>query len=281
MRAWWIVLAATGCYSAHPEAGNPCSADGVCPAELQCIHDLCLDPGTVLADARSVDSLLADAPADAANAGPPDAPVDPTLVGHWEFEDPPGDGALDSTGRGHTGVCAGSCPTLTAGKVGMAYHFDAASSQVLVVPDAPDFRGAYTIAGWMRPDASAANGALALLSKPLGTGTANSWQLEILTNDKLSLSGGTPHTLEGPVVVAPMVWHHVAGTWDGTTKILYLDGVQIAQGNATDSYDTHAVYLGADQNNGTIVEQFNGTLDDLRVYNRALTAVEIATLATP
>jgi hypothetical protein len=78
-----------------------------------------------------------------------------------------------------------------------------------------------------------------------------------------------------------MTWVHIAGTWDGTTKRLYIDGVLARSGTSQISYDTHDLYLGADENNGSLALPFDGVLDDLRVYSRALSLQEIAALAQP
>ena len=82
-----------------------------------------------------------------------------------------------------------------------------------------------------------------------------------------------------PADVPQMKWAHLAGTWDGTTKRIYVNGVMVASTASQISYDTHNIYLGADENNGTLALPFDGELDDLRVYNRVLSASEIAALA--
>jgi len=266
------------CYAPHASPGAPCSTDGTCPASLMCLDNRCVAPGTLPIDAPR-DVAPADVPLDVAAAphdAPPDAFVDVTLIAHWDFDDSPTDGALDSTGHGHTGACEAACPTLVAGKLGMAYHFDAARAEALTVPDSSTFRGNVTISAWIYAETTGTGGAI--LSKPVSTGTDNSWQLEQLDTGQVSFSGGTVHYLDSPAVVTANAWHHVAGTWDGTTKKLYVDGTMVASVAATLSYDTHVIYLGADNNNGTTVLYWTGSIDDVRVYNRVLTDTEIAAL---
>lgn len=206
---------------------------------------------------------------------PPDADVS-GLVAHWTFDDDPADGALDSTGHGHLATCQGACPTLVTGKIGGGYHFDPAASQNLVVPDDPAFRGNFTVAAWFLADAGETSGSM--MAKPVGTGSENTWQLELHGAGIVSLSGGTVHYLDSPALTQG-VWHHAAGTWDGTTKRLYIDGVEVSSVASTSSYDNHELLLGADQNGGTTALYWAGTLDDLRIYDRALSADEIAALA--
>lgn len=267
------------CYSPQVSPGAPCSSEGTCPGSLVCIDDTCVRPGTPAPDADAAPDPdgMPDAPPDGAMAVPPDAFVDQTLIAHWKFDDTPSDGALDSTGHGHTGACATACPTLVTGKIGMAYQFDASAEQAITVPDSTAFRGIFTITAWMY--VSSTGESMAIMSKPQGSETDNSWQLELRDTNKLSFSGGSTHYLETPANIASGAWRHVAGTWDGTRKRLYIDGALVASVDSSITYDTHLVYLGADQNNGNTVLYWNGTLDDLRIYNRVLSPAEIATLA--
>ena len=281
MRTCSVLLAMlASCYSPQAAPGAPCSKEGTCPGALVCLEGTCVPPGTLPADAPPVPR---DAPPEVPSPDgpttnpPPDAYVDPSLVAYWELDDAPGNGALDSTGNGHTGTCATACPTVVTGKLGNAYHFDASLDHALTVPDSADFRGTFTLAVWMYADATGSN--MAMISKPEGTDTDNSWQLELRDTSKLSFSGGSTHYLETPATVAAGAWRHVAGTWDGTTKRLYVDGVLVASVDSSITYDTHLVYIGADQNAGSTVLHWDGTLDDLRIYNRALSATEIAALA--
>jgi hypothetical protein len=267
-----LVALVAGCYNPSPPAGAPCSLEGTCPSGLDCIDGRCVPPGT----AGEPDAAI-DARVDAAIDAPPDAFVDVTLVAYWNFDDTPADGALDSSGRGHTATCIGACPTLVPGKNGNGYRFDPDQSHALTVPDSPDFRGNYTLAAWIYADVN--NLHQAVMSKPVGAVSANSWQLELLTTAKLSVSGGTTHYLENPATTAVATWYHVAGTWDGTTKRLYVNGVLVASVASTTTYDTSIVVLGADQNTGSTVLYWDGILDDVRIYNRALTLQELQAFA--
>lgn len=241
-----IVALAAGCYAPEVPAGGRCTA--ACPLGQVCIGDTCVD----------------------------EADADESLVAHWRFDDPPGDGALDSSGRGHHARCT-ACPELVAGRIGGGYRFVAARGQILVVPDHPDFRGDFTIAAWIWAEPTPDQ--IAILSKPFGSGTGNSWQLEVLGDDHVSLSGGSPHSLRSPGAITPGRWHHVAGTYNGTEKELFIDGVEVDEVDVDLEYDGHDIYLGGDQNGGVEVLHWDGILDDLRVYSRELSTEQIAALA--
>jgi hypothetical protein len=71
------------------------------------------------------------------------------------------------------------------------------------------------------------------------------------------------------VKVAANTWAHLAATYDGTTIRLYVNGVQVATGaqTAAISTSTSALAIGAN----FYGEYFNGLIDEVRIYNRALT----------
>lgn len=74
-------------------------------------------------------------------------------------------------------------------------------------------------------------------------------------------------------------WHYVVGSFDGATVRLYVDGQQVSQGTPTTitpAYnfpDGNDLYIG--RYNGTCLFGFNGQLDEVRIWNRALTSNEI------
>ena len=78
-------------------------------------------------------------------------------------------------------------------------------------------------------------------------------------------------------------WHHVAFTFDDASNVqaLYLDGVVVSTTNATTSiaYNKGANSFIGKHGNGSTTYDFNGKIDDARIYSRALTAAEVAALA--
>jgi uncharacterized protein (TIGR02145 family) len=93
-------------------------------------------------------------------------------------------------------------------------------------------------------------------------------------------NGGTPYTVDSSVNVSDGKWHHLVGTYDGTTMKIYVDGVN--KGSSwflSGSLPTQAgnMRIGADYE--TFPSNFwNGSLDDIRIYNRALSDAEVAQL---
>jgi hypothetical protein len=76
-------------------------------------------------------------------------------------------------------------------------------------------------------------------------------------------------------------WHHIAASWDGTTKRLYVDGALAGSEVTTTIDSTRNIYVGADLDGGVPVYPCDGAIDDLRFYDRALDDYEVAMIATP
>jgi hypothetical protein len=76
-------------------------------------------------------------------------------------------------------------------------------------------------------------------------------------------------------------WHHIGFVWDGSHRILYADGIEVAKDTAAQNPLKPAdggLYIGAGKtlSTGTF---FSGLIDDVRVYNIALSAEEITALS--
>lgn len=85
--------------------------------------------------------------------------------------------------------------------------------------------------------------------------------------------------ISGASGMAANTWHHVSATYDQVNVVFYVDGQQISSHAQTDAIDlAGTVYLGALNNQGTSVGFFNGPLDDICIYDRALPAAEVERL---
>jgi hypothetical protein len=116
--------------------------------------------------------------------------------------------------------------------------------------------------------------------------TADPWSNRIqiyLDNGNLCIGLGSSHiTRTNITALMTQTWHHIALTWDGTSYDIYVDAVSEATG--TYSGLTRLSTLADIGNNGNPEERnegFNGLIDEVRIYDRALTANEIANLGPP
>ena len=202
--------------------------------------------------------------------------ADPDLVGYWKFDETSGITAQDAAGNGNDGTLSGD-PQWAAGKLGGALEFDGDGDYVDCGDD-PIFNitGQITVACWIRVSQFTVGW------QAIFTMGDDSWRLQRqTTTDNLcwACTGvtGTPGDwwLHGDVNVNDGEWHHAAGVYDGSKYYLYVDGDLDASKDAsgTMSISSYPVFIGANaQQSG---REFEGLIDDVRVYKRALMDTEI------
>ncbi len=112
-------------------------------------------------------------------------------------------------------------------------------------------------------------------------GTNNNYKLSLSATNKAQISfvntAFTTVSAIGTTTITDGNWHYAVGTYDGANLKIYVDGVLEATTAiaTTQSTGTNALNIGAD--NGGI-NKFNGSLDELSVWNRAITASEITSI---
>ena len=216
----------------------------------------------------------AGAAADAADA----AVTEPGLLLHFAFE---ADGLTHDRAPGHHDATCTTCPTAGPGRVGAGAASFAAGA-CLTIADAPDLRPArFTVAVWLQPA-----GAVALpqtaVGRPFNGATAGTNSFEVFV-DGGDVWKVAVNTMGRAKPLDHGNWHHVLGTFDGNSLIMYVDGVRNGGALVTGPapYAADALQIGCDVNSGTLSNHMTGLLDDVRLYDRVLDPAEIATLATP
>ena len=203
------------------------------------------------------------------------SPVASNLVGAWGFDEASGTTTADASGRGNTGTLSG--PTRNAGgRFGGALSFDGINDWV-TVPDADslDLTSGMTLEAWVRPTAIGSNWRSVLLKEQPGDliyalyagDGAGRAATHIFTTADRGLSGTTATPLNA--------WTHLAATYDGATQRIYVNGVQAASRAQTGAIRVSTGALRIGGNNIWSNEWFAGLIDELRVYNRALSAAEV------
>ncbi|MFH1372008.1 MAG: LamG domain-containing protein [Planctomycetota bacterium] len=223
-------------------------------------------------------------------AGNASADPDPNLVAYYTL-----DGDAYDTGNvapAADGNLFGN-PRWTTGRVGLGGSIDLdGNGDFVQIPDADklDITYSLTVAFWLRVDNFGSNWQMIVIK-----GTAYNEQVWKFEQDGPSPpapgsgrilfcvggEGGLPGCRNGLTRVDDGQWHHVAGVYNGATgeQILYIDGFQDAYGSGTPvTIPTNDLTLNISQvKDGEYVD---GGFDELRIYNRALSAEEIADLAT-
>jgi glucose/arabinose dehydrogenase/PKD repeat protein len=201
-------------------------------------------------------------------------PPNTGLVGAWGFNETSGTTVADASGSGNTGTISGATRS-TAGRYGGALSFDGVNDMV-TVPDANslDLRTSMTLEAWVRPN------------------NVNDWRTVVIkeqpgqlvyalyaSTDNRRPAGHVFTTgdraLQGPTALPVNTWSHLTMTWDGLTIRMYVNGTQVSSSALAGT----AVVSGSPLRiggNAIWTEWFNGLIDEVRVYNRALTPAEIA-----
>ena len=206
------------------------------------------------------------------------------LVGYWNFDETSGTATADSSGNGNNGTFIGTGATRSTVLPPTSCFVNVRSLQVdgsgdyVEIPDSPSMDPAdeITIAFWMNPD-TVSNGYQHIVFK----------QGPVVTSYGVWLNGANVYmedndnsvrSLSSNAALSVGDWHYIAVTYDGNIQSLYIDGVldnsQSLPG-ITLSYQNSPIKVGTgDYNN-----PFAGYIDDLRIYDRALTAGEVADLS--
>jgi hypothetical protein len=197
------------------------------------------------------------------------------LVGAWGFDETSGTTATDASGRGNNGTLNGATRS-TAGKFGGALSFNGVNAWV-TVPDANvlDLTTGMTMEAWVQPSALGSawrtvmmkeqpNQLIYALYAGDGSGRAAPF---IYTNTDRGVSGTTATPVNA--------WTHLAATYDGANLRLYVNGVQSASLAITGSILASTGVLRIGGNGTWNNEWFAGLIDEVRLYNRALSAAEI------
>lgn len=203
-----------------------------------------------------------------------------TLVACYGFEEGSGTTAADASGCGLNGTLAG--PTWVSGCRGeWALEFDGVNDRVdLGNPPRLGLTGAMTVAAWVWIDGFAGNGRI--VNKQGGSGSRG-WSLNVegsgYASFQVARDANTLLHVNGSFLPLRR-WVHLAGTYEpGIALRLFVDGrpdrVVTASVPASQYNPSLAVAIGDRPVGGT---PFKGRIDDVRIYSRALTAVEVAGL---
>jgi prepilin-type processing-associated H-X9-DG protein len=214
----------------------------------------------------------------------PDIAVgDPALLGWWTLDEGEGTTAVDWSGHGGHGSFVGD-PQWTYGYQGSALEFDGAGEYVNCGDDTgADATGDFTLAAWVQmapgnSDQYMGIGGRLMVSGGIYTGfalvrhTTNVFRLWVGDNtDDLAKSG-----VSSDAMYTDTEWHHVAGVHEGRANFLYVDGVKQAGSTMIDFVPSVQFFHIAKQYANTDERYFKGKIDDVRLYNKALTEAEIA-----
>lgn len=191
-----------------------------------------------------------------------------------------GSNATDMWGSNDGSVGSGVTPGVD-GIRGSAFDFDGTDDGIVSFISEKDFPETFTISSWVNPDVIedgtsdndrqyiyyvSKNDRIILMNDSNGN-----WELEIFDDSAVE-----DYTIDTATATIANTWTHVVGSYDGSVMRLYVNGSLEASKNIGLNLDlaNSERYMG-EQPSGTIERHFDGTIDDVRVYNRALKPWEV------
>jgi fibronectin type 3 domain-containing protein len=195
------------------------------------------------------------------------------LVAAYAFDEGSGTTVTDASGNGNNGTIT-SATWSTAGKYGKALSFNGTSARV-TIPDAPslELSSGMTLEAWVNPSTVNTN-----WRDVIYKGNDNFYLEATSSNasrpDGGLIAGGTYADAFGTAKLTANSWAFLTETYDGSTLRLYVNGTQVASTAHTGSIQTstNPLQIAGDSIYG---QYFKGLIDNVRVYNVALTAAQI------
>jgi len=189
-----------------------------------------------------------------------------SVAAYWKLDEAAGDVARDSNGSNH-GTLKGDpnwCPA--DGRLDGALELDGVDDYVSTPFVLNPSTGAFSVFAWVKGGAAGQ----VILSQQTGV----NWLMAdasggVLATD-LKDSGRTAKPLKSSTIITDGEWRRVGVAFDGTSRMLYVDQVQVAKdAQVTPPPSTGGLYIGA----GSTLSAgsfWSGLIDDIRIHNRAV-----------
>lgn len=199
------------------------------------------------------------------------------LAGYYQFES----NFNDSSGNGNTGTANGGLTFTTAGlgHPGVAGLFDGVDDVMTAGGDGSLNVGSdkVTAFAWVYSTGFDTTPTYILARR---SGAFNEYALSIVNSTTVTFSmegGPSPAVVSSGAIFTQNAWHLIAGTYDGTTARVYYDGAEVGSTAATGNLNaltSGTFYVGNEIDAGP--RYWQGRLDEVAIYNRALSATEIS-----
>ena len=214
--------------------------------------------------------------------------VNSGLVGYWTFDGNhlSGTTASDQSGNGNSGTLTNG-PVASMGKIGQALSFDGENDVVdAASPATLDNLGPMTVSAWIRPMNEGEGNSGAVVFKGTATDGNGFWRFALTSTNAIQFvkdhaTTDLTRTTSNNTIMRE-AWQHVAVTWDGNSTAIdvriYVNGAEASYQTTTNGAGAEnadaalSLFVGNDSAGGVT---FNGSIDDVRVYNRALSNAEI------
>jgi uncharacterized repeat protein (TIGR02543 family) len=196
------------------------------------------------------------------------------LVGYWKFDEGSGTTAQDASGNSNTATLVNG-PVWTAGRINGGLSFDGGNDAVQIGTSGLNTSSG-AVALWAYAESFASS------TKFLFGHATQPWanRIQLYTDDtsgNLGLGLGDTHSKATDIQqLAANTWYHIALTWNENEYVVYVDGIAKANGSYTgfSALESYAD-IGNNGDASDRSEGFDGVIDEVRIYNRALSATEV------
>jgi len=199
------------------------------------------------------------------------------MVAWWKFSEAKNDTVIDSSGSGLDGKLIGDAQIISDPERGSVLSLDGEGDYVDCGNNpAFDITDSITVAAWVNID-TVPHDWTAIVAKG-----NSAWRLSTYYDQrKFHFAVTDPVTnmswVNGGTEIAACEWHHVCGTYDGANIRLYVDGVEDPKSPVAynGNIDTNSWEVLIGENTQFPGHEWNGLIDDVRIYSYALSEVEV------
>lgn len=199
------------------------------------------------------------------------------LAAYYDFQEGSGATLADKSGNGYIGTINGATWNYnSSGKMGIGINFDGQTGFVdLGAGNGLNFVGKnYSILAWVNPGIQGSSWPAIYID--------GFWRISF------GLKAGSPSVLEnwidngnsyyGSTPLVANSWSHVAMVSNGVNRLFYVNGADAGSAGYVSPTSHQTSMIGGGSNNGAHGDYFNGTIDEMLIYNRSLTSQEISNI---
>jgi len=204
---------------------------------------------------------------------PPAAPAAPALVAAYGFNETSGSTFADASGHGLTGTRMGDTNQVYSAKYGRALSFNGSTAYATVPDNNRLDVKAMTIEAWVRPTVIAGSTRTAIYK---GRSDGSSYALYAANSSGIVTAGafnGAERRAIGASALPLQTWSHIATTYDGSALRLYVNGTLVRTTATSGPLTAGSGPLTFGGHGG---QWFRGQMDDVRIYDGALSQAAIA-----
>src|SRR3989339_2049254 len=202
------------------------------------------------------------------------AGINDGLIVYYDFDEANGTVAYDSAGSRDASLENGAA--WTTGKEGSAVSFDGANDYVDAGTDSLGVSSAITVSAWVTRAGSGSDATTGIVER--GNYMYPFWLDMVGQSVKNGVRTSGTNYIQNPDDITDNAWHHLAFTYNGSYQALYVDGNEVDSDSNSGTLDDRSGKLLTIGRTAGGSGYFNGKIDEVRIYERALSTDEISEL---